>query len=58
MRGVPGEKERGGWLCCLNLIHPRGKLVGVSVPLLFILMFLVHLTLYVSGRWLLPRIAR
>jgi len=32
MRGGAGEKERGGLLCCLNLIHPRGKLVGVSSP--------------------------
>jgi len=28
MRGGRGRKERGGWLCCLTLIHPRGKLVG------------------------------
>ena len=26
-----GKTEGGGWLCCLNLIHPRGKLVGVAL---------------------------
>jgi len=34
-----GENRGGGWLICLNLIHPRGKLVGVSEPYIGISVF-------------------